>query len=162
MVGNSAMIYGTKDDLEGKDIIIYDDIIDTFGSLEKTCRVLREQYHCRTITVAATHGVFSFPGRDNLINALYPNGAQDQVIDRVILTDSLPTPRYAFDGVGGVTVLPVGQLLGGLAHIFADFSQKEMLRDSYIRQYVLDPIDKEQMWEYFNAVYADPNRLPKD
>jgi phosphoribosylpyrophosphate synthetase len=161
MVADSALIYGDPQDLVDRDIIIYDDIIDTFGSMQKTCESLKKLYKCRSITVMATHGVLSHPGRQNIIDALEPNGNHEKVIDRVILTDSLLRAKYGFDKqkVKGLSVLNVAEMLGHLAHVFADSSKEDMLKDEFYRQFILEPIDKEEVWNHFKQKHARPEKI---
>lgn len=163
MVADSSLIYGDPSDLMGKDIIIYDDIIDTFGSMQKTCESLKKIYKCRSITIMATHGVLSNPGRQNIIDALEPNGDKHPVVDRIIMTDSLPRAKYAFEKfkVKGLSVLNVGEMLGHLAHRFADSSVEEMMQEPFLAQFILDPRDKEDVWRQFAQNYAKADKLER-
>lgn len=159
MVADAAMIYGNSHDLIGKDIIIYDDIIDTFGSMEKTCKSLKDIYHCRSITVMATHGVLSYPGRQNIINALQPNGGGDRVVNRIIMTDTLPDARYAMEDIPDVTIMNVGELFGKFVHAYGARSKDELSNDVEFRPYIFDIKDKEEVWNDFVKQYAKEEKL---
>lgn len=161
MVADSALIYGDPKDIEGKDIVIYDDIIDTFDSMGKTCKSLKELYHCKSITVIATHGVLSYPARQNILEALDPNGNGKKVVDRIIMTDTLPRAKYTFNGIEGVTILKVGNIMGGFGHLFADCDMDQLLGDDYLNQFILDPIDKEVVWRYFRKFIAQKEKIQK-
>lgn len=161
MVADSALIYGNPKDIEGKDIIIYDDIIDTFGSMEKTCKSLKDNYHCKSITVIATHGVLSYPARQNILDALDPNEHGKKVVDRIIMTDTLPKAKYAFKGIDGVTILKVGGILGRFGHLFADCDMDQLVADDFLNQFILDPIEKEKVWKEFKKNTEKKEKLQK-
>lgn len=158
MVGKLILRYGDPADMIGKDMIIYDDIIDTFGSMTETCKLLREKYKCNSITIIGTHGVLSHPARGNIIDALEPNGSH-VVVDRLIMSDSLSKPNYAFDGIEGVTIIPVATMMGKLAHLFADVPLKEMKKNKTIKKFILDPKNKDLVWEEFKEQYATLDKI---
>jgi ribose-phosphate pyrophosphokinase len=81
---NVAVARKLDGDVEGKDVLIIDDIIDTGGTLSEAVKVLR-QGGARRITVAATHGVFSAGARDRLYRLS---------IEQVFVTNTLPQVRY--------------------------------------------------------------------
>ncbi|MCX6732966.1 MAG: phosphoribosyltransferase family protein [Candidatus Roizmanbacteria bacterium] len=158
MIGKLMLQYGDPKDMMGKDIIIYDDIIDTFGSMTATCKELRETYKCKSITIVATHGVLSHPARGNIIDSLDANGTP-AVVDHVIMSDSLPRAKYAFKGVKGVTIIPVSPTLSMLARLFSKMSGEEMISHPISAEYILDPQDKELVWEDFKERYALADRI---
>jgi len=67
-------------DVEGKNVLIVDDMIDTAGTLCKAAEVLRKKGALK-IWAAATHGLFSKDALDKL---------RDSCLDKVIVTDSIP------------------------------------------------------------------------
>lgn len=158
MVGKLMLQYGDPEDMMGKDIIIYDDIIDTFGSMAETCKILREKYQCKSITIVATHGVLSHPARGNIIDALDANGTP-AIVDRVIMSDSLPRAKNGFKREKGVTIIPVAEMLGMMARLFSEIPAEEMMGNEFVRNYILDPQDKELVWEDFKERYAIQSRI---
>jgi len=158
MVGDLMLQYGDPKDMEGKDMIIYDDMIDTYGSMKETCRQLREKYHCNSITVIATHGVLSNPGRSNALTSLDSNGS-GAIVDNLIMSDSLPTPKYAFKGAKKVTIIPVAGMLGKMTKAFTTMTSEEMYQDPRYKDYILDPVDKEIVWERFRQEQAIAGRV---
>jgi len=56
--GSKLEIVGIIGEIEGRDILIIDDMIDTAGTMEKLCFALRKQ-RTRSITIMGSHGVFS-------------------------------------------------------------------------------------------------------
>ena len=67
-------------DVEGRDCIIVDDMIDTGGTLAKAAAALKE-HGAKNVYAYATHPVLSGNAAQNL---------KDSVIDEVIVTDSIP------------------------------------------------------------------------
>ncbi|MFA5136209.1 MAG: hypothetical protein WC489_02355 [Patescibacteria group bacterium] len=159
MVDKCALIYGDMTDLEGKDIIIYDDIIDTYGSIDATVESLKDKFHCRSITVLATHGVLSHPGRRNIVQALLKNHS----IDRLVMTDSLPRANYLFDDdvlEQFITIIPTASILGSITGDLARGSYEEIISPDYqLANFILDPLDKEDMWNYFQASIAKKEKI---
>ena len=135
-------LYG---DPKGFDIIIFDDMIDTFGSMEKTCEILKEK-GCKDITVMATHGVLSYPARNNIKKAI-----KKGVIKNVVITNSLPQADYGLDGIGNVTILDIVPLMVSFAELVIDSSIADILNnyDKRVSQYIMEPKDKEKVWKHF-------------
>ena len=67
-------------DVEGRDCVIVDDMIDTGGTLCKAAEALKER-GAKRVFAYATHAVFSGNAAQNI---------KDSVIDEVIITDSVP------------------------------------------------------------------------
>jgi ribose-phosphate pyrophosphokinase len=67
-------------DVQGRDCIIIDDMIDTAGTLVKAASALKENGANRVFAVA-THPVFSGPAVERIVGSL---------IERVIVTDTIP------------------------------------------------------------------------
>ncbi|MBZ0117673.1 MAG: ribose-phosphate diphosphokinase, partial [Sandaracinaceae bacterium] len=88
-------------EVEGKDCVIVDDMVDTAGTLTNAARALRDR-GAKRIFAAATHGVLSGPAVDRI---------KESVIEEVVLTDTIPIPEAA-KGSGKFRVLSVSRLLG--------------------------------------------------
>ena len=88
-------------DVEGKDCIIYDDIIDTAGTITEAARMLKE-HGANKIYIAASHGLFNGPALERL---------QKAPIEEVIVTNSEAKP--ALDKIKQVDIAPkiVGTIL---------------------------------------------------
>ncbi len=87
-------------DIDDRDIVIVDDMINTAGSISEAIRVARE-HGARTVTAAASHGVFVGPAFERLRKA----GP-----DEIVVTDSIPLHDPPADLP--LTVLSVAELLG--------------------------------------------------
>jgi ribose-phosphate pyrophosphokinase len=81
---NVAVARKLDGDVQGKNVLIVDDIIDTGGTLSEAVKLLC-QGGARRIRVAATHGVFSAGARERLYRL---------PIDEILVTNTLPQVRY--------------------------------------------------------------------
>ncbi len=80
---NVAQVMHIIGDVEGRDCIIVDDMIDTGGTLAKAAAALKE-HGAKNVYAYATHPVLSGNAVQNL---------KDSVIDEVIVTDSIPLSK---------------------------------------------------------------------
>ena len=69
-------------EVEGKNIIIVDDMIDTAGTLTKAADVLMDM-GAASVRACATHGILSGPAYDNINNSK---------LSEVFITDTIPLP----------------------------------------------------------------------
>ncbi len=77
---NVSQVMNVIGDVEGRDCIIVDDMIDTAGTLAKAADALKEK-GANSIIAYATHPVFSGTAYENIDNS---------VLDEVIVTDTIP------------------------------------------------------------------------
>jgi ribose-phosphate pyrophosphokinase len=98
---NQAVAESLLGDVEGKDCIIYDDIIDTAGTITEAARMLKEN-GANKIYIAASHGLFNGPALERLEAA---------PIEEVVVTNSELKP--ALDKIKQVDIAPkiVGTIL---------------------------------------------------
>jgi ribose-phosphate pyrophosphokinase len=87
-------------EVAGSDIIIFDDIISTAGTITQAADVLKAA-GARKIIAAATHPVFSGEALERL---------EQSSIEEVIVTNSIPIKDAT--RCGKITVLDVSPLLG--------------------------------------------------
>ncbi|WP_427902640.1 ribose-phosphate pyrophosphokinase [Metamycoplasma alkalescens] len=76
---NVSEIMGVLGDVKNKNVIIYDDIIDTGGTIVHAAEILKEQ-GANKIIIAATHGLFSKG---------FEMFEESKIIDEVIITNSI-------------------------------------------------------------------------
>lgn len=99
-------------DVEGRHVIMVDDMIDTAGTVSAAANLLRDG-GALSVRVMATHGVFSEPAVDRLKNA---------PIDEVVVTNTLPVSDE-IRRLGNVKVLSIAPILAAtLMAIFKDAS----------------------------------------
>lgn len=77
---NVAQVMHIIGEVEGRDCIIVDDMIDTGGTLAKAADALKE-HGANRVYAYATHAIFSGNAASNLENS---------VIDEIVITDSIP------------------------------------------------------------------------
>jgi len=93
-------------EVEGKTCIIFDDMIDTAGSVINAVEELRKRGANKDIYLAATHPVFSAPAVERLKKAEFKE---------VVVTNSIPIPKEKqFSGLKVLSVAPL------LAHIISN------------------------------------------
>ena len=94
---NKAEVMDVVGELEGKDAIIVDDIIDTAGTLVAAANLLINK-GAKRIIACATHGIFSGPAIERLMNA---------PIEKVIVTNTLPVYEKQFSKLEIVSIAPL-------------------------------------------------------
>jgi len=94
-------------DVDGRDVIIVDDMIATGGTIVDAARRCRE-HGANSVTLAATHGVFAGPALERMAKA-----HEEGLVQRVIITDSV-CPQADYPDV--IEVLSVAPLLAEAIH----------------------------------------------
>jgi ribose-phosphate pyrophosphokinase len=97
---NEAVIMNFIGDVEGKDVIIFDDMIDTAGTITDAARVCIEKAGARSVTACCTHPLFSG-------NALERINASP--IREVVVSNTIPFDRGG--QCGKIRVLDLSPLL---------------------------------------------------
>lgn len=77
---NEAVVYNVIGDVEGKTCIIFDDIVDTAGTLTIVAQTIKER-GAKEIYAASTHGLLSRNALERINNS---------AIKKLVITDSLP------------------------------------------------------------------------
>ena len=86
--------------VDGRDVLIVDDLVDTAGSVQQAVEVVRE-HGARDVYLAFTHAVLSPPAIERL-------GKLD--IKEIVTTDTIPIPPEK--RLPNMTILTVAELLG--------------------------------------------------
>ncbi|MBU0766614.1 ribose-phosphate pyrophosphokinase [Patescibacteria group bacterium] len=102
--------------IEGRPCILFDDMIDTAGSLLSAKKALIERGAHRDVYAAATHGVFSGRAITNLTEAEFKE---------VVVTDSIPMGEKNFPGL---TILPIAPML---AEVIRHIERGESVTEIY-------------------------------
>ena len=84
---NQTQVMNIIGDVEGRNVFIIDDIIDTGGTLIETVKSLRD-HGARTISTACTHAVLSGPAIERI-------NASD--LEQVVVTNTIPTEEKEAD-----------------------------------------------------------------
>ncbi len=80
---NESEVMNIIGNVEGKDVILVDDMVDTAGTLVKAAEVLKKK-GATSVMACCTHGVLSGPAYDRIENG---------ELDELIITDTIPTKK---------------------------------------------------------------------
>lgn len=96
---NVAQIMNIIGDVEGRDCILVDDMVDTAGTLCKAAQALID-HGAKSVTAYVVHAVLSGPAVENINNS---------VLTELVVTDTIPLSVAALesDKVRQVTIAPV-------------------------------------------------------
>lgn len=83
LVTNKVIIHGIDIDVAGKDTVIFDDIINTGGTVIETANFLHKR-KAKSILFLATHAVLAGEASEKI---------QDSFIDKVVVTDTIYIPE---------------------------------------------------------------------
>jgi ribose-phosphate pyrophosphokinase len=97
---NEAVVMNFIGDVEGRDVIIFDDMIDTAGTLTDAARVCVENHGAKSVTACCTHPLLSGQALERL-NA--------SPIKEVVVSNTIPFDR--FDECPKIKVLDMAPLL---------------------------------------------------
>lgn len=95
---NVAEVMNVIGDIDGKNVIIVDDIIDTAGTITKAAGALKE-FGAKKVYACATHGVLSGPAIERI---------DKSEIEKFIITDTIPLDESRnIDKIGVVSIAPI-------------------------------------------------------
>ncbi len=100
--GSSVVMNNIVGEVKGRSILMIDDMITTGGTVSEAAKILKD-HGAGKIYVAATHGVFAGKAIDRMVEA---------PIERLIITDTIPTCDRLAPLKDRLTVLSVASLMG--------------------------------------------------
>ncbi len=96
---NSSEVMNIIGDVRGKKVILFDDMVDTAGSLCGAAKALVEVGGAKSVTACASHGVLSGPAIQRI---------EDSVLDEVIFLDTIPgKPGVKSDKIKYLSAAPM-------------------------------------------------------
>ncbi len=96
---NKSEVTHVVGEVEGKTCVIYDDMVDTAGSVTAAVEALRKMGAKKDIYLVATHAVFSDPAAERLTKAGFKE---------VVVSNSIPIPKEKhFKGLKILSVAPL-------------------------------------------------------
>jgi ribose-phosphate pyrophosphokinase len=98
---NVAEVHKVIGDVEGRTVLIVDDIVDTAGTLTKVADAIKAA-GAREVMASATHPVLSGKALEHI---------NKSPLSRLIVTDSIPLSPEKLDACKKITVLSVAELL---------------------------------------------------
>ena len=93
-------------DVEGKNVLMVDDMVTTAGTVTSACKILREN-GVKEIYIAATHGVFAPPAMERLAKCPFT---------KIAVTDTIPLNNRADAIKDRLVELSVADLVGEAIH----------------------------------------------
>ena len=91
-------------DVEGRDIVIVDDMIDTAGTLRKAAEVLMSK-GATSVRACATHGILSGKAFDNI---------NDSYLKEVMITDTIPLHAPEGTDTSKITVISMAEVFASI------------------------------------------------
>mgnify|MGYP006273024975 FL=1 len=113
---NEARVMNIIGDVDDKNVIIIDDIVDTAGTLTRAAAALKDAGALQ-IMAACTHPLLSGPAYDRI---------EASPIERLIITDTIPLDRPS-DVIEVVSV--AGLFAKAIRHIYTDRSVSTLFRE---------------------------------
>ncbi len=108
---NVAEVMNIIGDVEGRNVILFDDIIDTAGTMSEAARVLKEK-GAKNVYASATHALFSGPAIERLKKAPF----KELVVTNTITPDGM-------EELDNLKTISVASLLGeAIDRIYKDLS----------------------------------------
>ena len=102
--GQRTEITGVSADVEGRPVVIYDDMIRTGGSLIQAARAYKDA-GATQVAAVATHGVFPEDAAERI--------EQTGLFEKIVVTDSHPRATLASEATSVVEVHTIAEVLAG-------------------------------------------------
>ena len=125
--GETAEAINLVGDVNGKDVLMFDDMVSTAGTICSASEFARKK-GAKSIHVAAAHGVFSGPAPDRLLSS---------GIDEIIVSDTIPLNKrikeLAENSKGPkIKIISIAKLLGeAILRIYEERSVSILLKSDY-------------------------------
>lgn len=103
---NIAKAMNIVGDVEGKECIIFDDMIDTAGTLIEACKALKD-HGATKVYACATHPIFSPPALERIANC--------EELTEVIVTDTITLSEEG-QNIDKIKVLSIADILSKAIH----------------------------------------------
>lgn len=116
---NVAEVMNIIGDVEGKDCLMIDDMIDTAGSAHAGATQLKA-HGAKSVRIVCSHGVFSGPAADRLL---------DGTFDEIVTTNSIPLPERMKDP--RVHVLSLAPMIARVIENIEDGEPVSLIYDLY-------------------------------
>lgn len=95
---NSSEVMNIIGDVEGKDVLLFDDMVDTAGSLTNAAKAIVELGGAKNVYACASHGVLSGPAMERIESSL---------IKELMLLDTIPRTEDESSKITRLTVAPI-------------------------------------------------------
>ena len=102
LTGDSTVAVNIIGDVNGKNVMMFDDMVTTAGTVCEAAKLVRER-GAEGVYVAATHGVFAGPAVERLAKA---------ELNEIVVTDTIAARPDTLERLPNLTVLSVADLIG--------------------------------------------------
>ena len=106
---NVVEISDVLGNVEGKDCILPDDMIDTGGTMIGAATLLKSK-GAKSITILATHALFNGEAKKNFEKAI-----KDKIIDKILVTNSIDNKETI---PNGTIVISIGELISDAINVY--------------------------------------------
>ena len=97
---DNAIATSVIGDIKGKNALVFDDEVDTAGSIMETVRVVKE-FGAKDVYVGCTHGILSGPAIERI---------QNSELKELVMTNTVPLPESK--KTDKITVVSISELFG--------------------------------------------------
>ncbi len=97
---DNAIATSVIGDIKGKNALVFDDEVDTAGSIMETVRVVKE-FGAKDVYVGCTHGILSGPAIERI---------QNSELKELVMTNTVPLPESK--KLDKITVVSISELFG--------------------------------------------------
>ena len=97
---DNAIATSVIGDIKGKNALVFDDEVDTAGSIMETVRVVKE-FGAKDVYVGCTHGILSGPAIERI---------QNSELKELVMTNTVPLPDHK--KLDKITVVSISELFG--------------------------------------------------
>ena len=97
---DNAMATSVIGEIKGKNALVFDDEVDTAGSIMETVRVVK-QFGAKDVYVGCTHGILSGPAIERIKNS---------ELKELVMTNTVPLPEYK--KIDKITEVSISELFG--------------------------------------------------
>jgi len=105
-------------DVQGKNVVVYDDIIDTGGTAIASAAKFKQEGAKRLLLIA-THGIFSKDAVEKLAQSEF---------EKIVITDSIPNKEIGKYPDKFIVLSTVPMVAGAISNLFNDESLDEVVR----------------------------------
>lgn len=102
LTGDTTTAVNIIGDVEGKNVMMFDDMITTAGTVSEAAKLVRQR-GAKGVFVAATHGIFAGPALERLAAA---------ELDEIVVTNTVAIKPEVKQRLRNLTVLSVADLIG--------------------------------------------------
>lgn len=122
-IPNQAEITNILGDVQGKDCLITDDIVDTAGTIVAACKVLKDK-GAKSINIVVTHAIFSGPAVERITKAV-----NEGIVSNVYISNTIENEKVK--EIPNLHVIDLGKYLSDVIKVYYDDGSISKVYDKY-------------------------------